>query len=103
MSLRHRIRKVEAATREAAGTMTLIDERDGSTHHVPRDAFLRLLGTAWEQGRNPQSAEIDPEIAEIVPTEDDPEKLYHLFLTNGDPFWWQPEQCHMRDVDGDEE
>ncbi len=93
MSLRHWIRRVEAASKEAVGMDVLIDERDGETFHVPRDVFLKVLDAGVTD-------EPHPAIAELVSgMEEDPNRLQHLFYSNGDPFWWQPEECIAR---GDE-
>jgi hypothetical protein len=80
VNLRGWIRRAEAASREASGEVVLVDERDGRTHHVPKDAFSLVLVAAV--GEEP-----DPAIKAILPTEDDPDKLERLYYSNGELFW----------------
>jgi hypothetical protein len=78
--LRHWIRRAERAAKETSGEIVLVDERDGRTHHVPKDAFSLVLVAAV--GEEP-----DPAIETILPTDEDPDKLERLYYSNGEPFW----------------
>jgi hypothetical protein len=84
VGIRRWIRKVEAASKEASGTIVLVDERDGSTYQVPRDAPLQILGSLepdvmnWPEEERPEP---EPWMLEVAP------RLQHLYFTDGSPFW----------------
>jgi hypothetical protein len=77
--VRSKIRRLERAAQEASGEIVLVDEKYGSTHHVPRDAFSLVLAASI--------SEVDESIEAILPTENDPDKLERLYYSNGEPFW----------------
>jgi hypothetical protein len=82
--LRRWMRNLERNARETSGWMVLIDERDGSTYQVPKDAFLQLLGSLEPDVMNtPEEERPEPEpwMLEVAP------RLQHLYDTNGNPFW----------------
>jgi hypothetical protein len=82
MGLRRWLRRIEHDARESAGTCILVDEETSEEFKVPQDAFMRVLCATEE--------EPDPQIAPLL------DRLQRLFYTNGDPFWWQPEECYMQ-------
>ena len=82
--LRYWIRKAEKVAKETSGEIVLIDELDGQTYSVPKDAFALMVAAVG--GEEP-----DPAIEAILPTEDDPDRLERLYYANsGEPFWVAP-------------
>jgi hypothetical protein len=105
--LRRWARSLERDARGTSDTMTLIDERDGSTYQVPRAAFLQILGSLepdvmnWPEEERPEP---EPWMLDVLP------RLQHLYFTDGNPFWLS-DQTHtgraasntMREEDSYEE
>jgi hypothetical protein len=84
MGIRRWLRRVERDSRETSEWVVLIDERDGSTHQVPRDAFLQILGSLEPDVMNTpeeERSELEPWMLEVLP------RLQHLYFTDGSPFW----------------
>jgi hypothetical protein len=84
MGLRRWLRRIEHDARASADTCCLVDEETGEEFKVPQDAFLRVMSSFGDD-------EPDPEIEPLL------DRLQRLCYTNGDPFWWQLEECYMQD------
>ena len=84
MGLRRWMRHLERDASETADTTILVDEEACETFSVPQDAFIRVMVAVHD-------GEPDPEIAPLL------DRLQRLFYTNGEPFWWQPEECYVQE------
>ncbi len=75
MGIKRWLRRIERDARESADTTVLVDEGTGETFEVPKDAFLRVMGSF--NGEEP-----DPEIVQIL------DRLDRLvYRDNGQPFF----------------
>ena len=73
--LRGWIRRAERAAKASSDEIVLIDERDGQTFEVPKDAFPRVLGSLMVE-------DPDPDVAQIL------DRLDHLvYRDSGARFW----------------
>ncbi len=75
MGIRCWLRRIERDARESADTTVLVDEETGEEFEVPKDAFLRVMGSFGDE-------EPDPQIAPLL------DRLDRLvYLNIGKPFW----------------
>ena len=75
MGIRSWLRRIERDAREAADTTVLVDEETGEEFEVPKDAFLRVMGSF-------DDAEPDPQISPLL------DRLDRLvYSSTGERFW----------------